>query len=79
MSARKVSFAQLQGGFQQPGVPVLSTLGKTLSPKIQRGIEMWYTETDLEVTVGGITFAIPKPNVVGVVFEKAKASKSDES
>lgn len=72
MAARKVDFAQLQGSYQQPGVPGLSTLQKTLSVKLQKGIEMYYTDTDLEVTWEGYSFAIPKPNVVGVTFSKIK-------
>lgn len=79
MAGRKVAFAQLQGNYQQPGVKGLSTLGKTLSSALQRGIKMVYTDTDLEVTLDGISFAIPKPNVVGVTFEKVDLEKSSES
>jgi len=68
--SRKVAFAQLHQQFNQPGVPPLSTMGRTLNSKLYPGIEMYYTDSDLEVSIRGIKFAVAKANVVGVVFEK---------
>lgn len=72
MASRKVAFAQLHDNYQEPGNGKLSTLGKTLSEAVLKGhtLEMYYTDTDLEVTLDGTKFAIPKTNVKGVTFAK---------
>lgn len=72
MSARKVKWAQLHEAFRAPGEGRLSTLDRNLNTKNHPGIVMFLTDTDLEVAYDGRSFAIPKANVAGVLFEIVK-------
>ena len=71
---RKLAFVKLHEAYQQPGADGLSTLGKCLAntTTLQKGIELYLTDTGIEAQYKGKCFFIPLANVAGCTFEKVE-------